>query len=68
MYNLYNLKKSPLQLHFPIQVTEPDKEHVLAVVFFTPSEWKSNEAAKHLIVQAGPMGPRGEFNDGTFEF
>ena len=55
-----------LQLHFPIQVNEPEKDHVLAVVFFTPSEWKSNESAKHLIVQAGPMGPRGEFNDGTY--
>ena len=44
---------------------EPEKEHVIAVVFFTPGEWKSNKTSQSMLIQAGPMGPRGQFEDGT---
>ena len=53
-----------IQLQIPIQLNEPEKKHVLAIVFFTPGDWKSNETAKHLMFQAGPIGPLGDFNDG----
>ena len=54
-----------LQLQFPVDVREPEKEHVIAVVFFTPGEWKSNKTSQSMLIQAGPMGPRGQFEDGT---
>ena len=60
-----NMNIFTLQVHFPVRVDEPEKKHVLAIVFFTPSDWKSNETAKHLMVQGGPIGPRGEFSDGN---
>ena len=51
---------------------DPSQEHVIAVVFFTPGEWKSNGTSQSMMIQAGPMGPRGEFEDGIvykfFEF
>ena len=43
---------------------DPNQEHVIAVVFFTPGDWKSNETTQSMMIQAGPMGPRGEFEDG----
>ena len=43
---------------------DPNQEHVIAVVFFTPGDWKSNETSQSMMIQAGPMGPRGEFEDG----
>ena len=43
---------------------EPGKEHVIAVVFFTPDDWKSNETSQSLLIQAGPVSARGDFEDG----
>lgn len=43
---------------------DPNQEHVIAVVFFTPGDWKSNDTSQSMMIQAGPMGPRGDFEDG----